>query len=40
MSDDAKPVMRQDASTGEVVEDKSATADAAKDGRSKNRSWR
>lgn len=35
MSDDAKPVMRQDASTGEVVEDKSATADAAKSGHSK-----
>jgi len=30
MSDEAKPVMRQDASTGEVVEDKTATADAAK----------
>jgi hypothetical protein len=28
MSDDAKPVMRQDASTGEMVEDKQATADA------------
>jgi len=30
MSDEAKPVMRQDASTGEVVEDKAATAEAAK----------
>jgi F0F1-type ATP synthase epsilon subunit len=28
MSDDAKPVMRQDASTGEVVEDKAATEEA------------
>ena len=28
--DDAKPVMRQDASTGEMVEDASATAEAAK----------
>lgn len=35
MSDDAKPVMRQDASTGEVVEDKAATEDAAKNGSSK-----
>jgi F0F1-type ATP synthase epsilon subunit len=29
MSDEAKPVMRQDASTGEVVEDKAATSEAA-----------
>ena len=35
MSDEAKPVMRQDASTGEMVEDKSATADAAKGADSK-----
>lgn len=30
MSDDVKPVMRQDASTGEIVEDKAATEEAAK----------
>lgn len=30
MADDAKPVMRQDASTGEMVEDKAATEEAAK----------
>lgn len=35
MADDAKPVMRQDASTGEMVEDKSAVADVAKSGNPK-----
>jgi len=30
MSDEAKPVMRQDASTGEVVEDKRATEEVGK----------
>jgi F0F1-type ATP synthase epsilon subunit len=30
MSDEVKPVMRQDASTGEMVEDKTATEEAAK----------
>lgn len=30
MSDEAKPVMRQDASTGEMVEDKAATQEASK----------
>lgn len=30
MSDEAKPVMRQDASTGEMVEDKQATQEGAK----------
>jgi F0F1-type ATP synthase epsilon subunit len=35
MSDDAKPVMRQDASTGEMVEDKAATAEAGKNADSK-----
>jgi len=32
MSDDQKPVMRQDASTGEMVEDKAATEEAEKGG--------
>lgn len=35
MSDDAKPVMRQDASTGEMVEDKTATEEASKNADSK-----
>jgi F0F1-type ATP synthase epsilon subunit len=35
MSDEAKPVMRQDASTGEMVEDKSATEAATKGSDSK-----
>lgn len=32
MSDEAKPVMRQDASTGQMVADKAATSKAAKQG--------
>ena len=35
MADEQKPVMRQDASTGEMVEDKSATAEAGKGGAKK-----
>jgi F0F1-type ATP synthase epsilon subunit len=36
MSDDAKPVMRQDASTGEMVEDKAASEAATNAGDAKH----